>query len=81
MFLKKKKVKRALLRYRVTVDKWLFLTPTNSLSWELGDAAEFDNLKEAYKAAAKIPRVNVEFIENKNGKVKFMHIEEVTKWL
>ena len=77
---KRRKRSKVIAKYRIVVDDWLYLTPNNSLSWGIDNAAEFDNIKEAYKAGVEIPHVNVQIIENKNGKVKFIHIEEVHKW-
>ncbi len=79
VFWNKKKTNRQVTKYRVRVDGWLYLTNDSTLSWDLKDAAEFRTLKEAYEV--EIPHVDVVYIENKNGKVNYIHIEEVREWL
>ena len=69
----KKKKKKPVARYRIRVDNWLYYTNDKTLSWDVAKAKEFKTLEEAY--VVNIPCTDVMYIENKDGKVRYIHVE------
>ena len=63
--------------FRVRVDGWLYQTEDMKLSYNIKDAYEMHDLKEAYDRACEIPHSDVVIIKNKKGKVEFIHIERL----
>jgi len=72
---KKRKKRKPVLRYRIRVDDWLYYTEDGTLSWDIHKAKEFNTLREAYDIV--IPCSEVMYIENKDGRVRYIHTERV----